>query len=407
MIMRVLQINCVYKFGSTGKIVYDLHSVYRDLGIESYVCYGRGEQSDDVNVYKTSREYIAKSYNLLSRFTGIQYGGAYGATKRLFKKIDEINPDIVHLHCINGFFVNIYELLEYLKRNNIKTVLTLHAEFMYTGSCGYALDCEQWMTAKGCIKCPQLREATGSYFLDRTHAAWNLMKNAFADFKNLIVVSVSPWLKNRAEKSEIMKKMKHTCILNGIDTKNTFLYIPESEGLRTRLGLENKKVVLYVCAAFSAFKGANYILQLAEKMPDITFVVVGNKGDIGEHPKNILPVGRVENQKELAEYYSMADMTVLTSKRETFSMICAESLACGTPVVGFFAGAPETISIPEYSKFCTYGDVQALINIIKETYSNLNQTEKENISALSRDYYSKKRMAEEYLRVYKELYDEG
>lgn len=403
--MKVLQINCVYKFGSTGKIVYDLHSEYLNLGIESYVCYGRGAQSDDDYVYKTSSEYIAKAYNLLSRFTGIQYGGAYSATKKLLKKIEEIRPDIVHLHCINGFFVNIYGLLEYLKKNRIKTVLTLHAEFMYTGSCGYALDCNQWQTENGCRSCPQLREATGSYFLDRTHTAWNLMNKAFDGFENIVVVSVSPWLKNRAEKSAIMKDMHHICILNGIDTESTFLYTPQSESLKIKLGLENKKVILYVCAVFSEFKGANYILQLAEKMPDITFVVVGNNGDIGEHPSNIIAVGRVENQKELAAFYSMADMTVLTSKRETFSMVCAESLSCGTPVIGFQAGAPETISISAYSKFCAYGDVQGLINSIEETYGCLNQFEKENISELSRAYYAKKRMAKEYLKVYKELYD--
>ena len=392
--MKVLQVNCVYRSGSTGKIVYDLHSAYQSRGIDSYVCYGRGTRVAEKNVYKTASEMISKGYNLISRVTGIQYGGAWGSTQYLINRIKKIKPDVVHLHCINGFFVNIYRLLDFLKKASIPTVLTLHAEFMYTGSCGYALECEQWKMPGGCKICPQLREATNSYFFDRTETAWKKMKKAFEDFPYLQIVSVSPWLECRARQSAIMEGMSHYCVLNGIDTENTFYYRAKSQ-LRKELGLEGKKVVLYVTAAFSEFKGANYILRLAEQMPDVIFLVVGNKENIGSHPDNLWPVGRVEDQKVLAEYYAMADVTVLTSKRETFSMICAESLSCGTP-----------ISLPQFSSFCMYGDLAQLEKLTEDALDNAAYRDKRLISQKAAQAYSKQQMCDGYISVYERLLDE-
>ena len=152
--MKVLQINCVYRRGSTGKIVWDLHTSLQARGIQSVVCYGRLQDTEESNVYKTSSEFAGKFNNGLSRLTGLPYGGAGAATRRLLKIILREQPDVVHLQCINGFFVNIYRLVEFLKNSGIPTVLTLHAEFMYTGSCSHAVDCEKWKT--GCGNCPRI-----------------------------------------------------------------------------------------------------------------------------------------------------------------------------------------------------------------------------------------------------------
>lgn len=405
--MRVLQINCVYGTGSTGKIVRDLHTAFLNKGIESFVCYGRGKKTKEINVYKTANEIISKGNNVLSRFTGIQYAGSYLATKKIIKIIEEIKPDIVHLHCINGFFVNIYKLVSYLNKNSMPTVLTLHAEFMYTGNCGYALECEKWKSESGCNHCYQLKMATGSYFFDRTHAAWVRMKNVFANFKNLEVISVSPWLEKRAKQSIILRDKIHRCIFNGIDVDNIFYYRKENaQNLRENLRLEGKRVVLYVTAAFSKFKGADYVLELAKKMPETFFLVIGNKDSIEHCPDNIIPIGRIENQEELAVYYSMADITILTSQKETFSMVCAESLSCGTPVVGFKAGAPEGISIQEYSIFCEYGDIELLRKALQDAFCNSSFFYKEEISRRAKQIYSKEKMCDEYINVYERLYNE-
>ena len=396
--MKVLQVNCVYKNGSTGKIVYDLHRGLQDKGIESIVCYGRGKTIEEDHVYKTSTELAGKFNNVKSRFTGLQYNGSFIATRKLINIIKKENPDVVHLHCINGFFVNIYKLVIFLKENNIKTILTLHAEFMYTGSCGHSYECEKWKT--NCSNCPNLKDATNSYFFDRTKEAWKKMNKAFKNFKNLKIISVSPWLEERARESAIFKNKYHSTILNGIDTKNVFKPRDVSE-LKRELKLDNEKIILHVTPDFqSECKGGKYILEIAKQLEyeNIKIIVVGNTGAKIVGYKNIIDIGRVNGQIELSKYYSLADVTLLTSKRETFSMVCAESISCGTSVVGFKAGAPELISDPSYSEFVEYNDINGLIKSLLKAV----RCDKKN-KKICKEKYSKEWMINQYLECYKEL----
>lgn len=404
--MKVLQVNSVYKRGSTGKIVYDIHNFLQEEGIESVVCYGRGQKECDVNIYKTSSEILAKFNALRSRITGLQFNGAWSATYKLLKIIKKEQPDIVHLQCINGYFVDIYKLLKFLKNNNIKTVLTLHAEFIHTGNCGHSFECEKWKS--GCGNCPQLWYATKSYQFDRTKTAWKKMKEAFDGFANLRIISVSKWLEDRAKHSPILNQHSFRVIYNGIDTAETFKPT-KFNNLKEKHGLENEKVLLHVTANFSLhendLKGGRYIVSLAERLKDknIKILVIGSRDLSVQLPSNVINVGRTNNQKELAAYYSMADLTLLTSKRETFSMVCAESLSCGTPVVGFKAGGPESIALSNFSKFVNYGDIDELENTVIKWLNKKTDYSSEDIASRAQKEYSREIMGLEYLKVYNEL----
>ncbi|WP_026672876.1 glycosyltransferase [Alkalihalobacterium bogoriense] len=404
--MKVLQVNSVYKRGSTGKIVYDIHSFLQEKGIDSVVCYGRGQKECDVNIYKTSSEISAKFNALRSRITGLQFNGAWFATYKLIKIIKKEQPDIVHLQCINGYFVDIYKLLQFLKKNNVKTVLTLHAEFMHTGNCGHSFECEKWKN--GCGNCPQLWYATKSYQFDRTKTAWEKMKEAFDGFTNLRIISVSKWLEDRAKISPILNQHSFRVIYNGIDTAETFKPT-KYNNLKEKHGLENEKILLHVTANFSLgendLKGGRYIASLAERLKDknIKIVVIGSEDLSVQLPSNVINVGRTINQKELAAYYSMADLTLITSKRETFSMVCAESLSCGTPVVGFKAGGPESIALNNFSKFVNYGDIDELENTVINWLNKKIEYSSEDIANSAQKEYSRERMGLEYLNVYNQL----
>ena len=325
------------------------------------------------------------------------YGGCFFSTKKMISIIKTEKPDIVHVHCINGNFVNIYKLITWLKKRGIKTVLTLHAEFMHTANCGYALDCERWRT--GCGSCPRLKKETKSLFRDGTHSSWVKMKMAFDGFnENLIVASVSPWLMERAKQSPILADKNHTVVYNGLDTDVFKLY--ETQDLKDKHGITDEKIIFHATPSFNNdpnhIKGGYYVLKLAEKMKNenVKFIVAGNYDTSINIPENIIMLGRVNDQKTLARYYSMADVTLLTSEKETFSMICAESLCSGTPVVGFKAGAPEQISLPEYSEFVEYGNVEKLYNSVhKMLEKSLNKSEIFNIA---KETYSKETMFEKY-----------
>lgn len=396
--MKVMQINVVYNTGSTGKIMFDIHTELMLEGIESVICYGRGEKTSDAGVYKTCGELYSKLNNLASRFTGIMYGGCILSTSKLISIIKKEKPDVVHLHCINGYFVNVYRLVSWLKKSGIKTVLTLHAEFMHTANCGYAFECEKWKN--GCGKCPRFKAETKSLFIDGTHRSWMKMKRAFKGFEKLTVISVSPWLMERAKQSPILKDFEHVTILNGLDTD---VFHPSESNIKAELGIENKKMVFHATPKFdndpANIKGGHYLIELAKMMKDTAFVIAGNHPEGLELPDNMILVGRINDQRRLAEYYSAADLTVLTSKRETFSMIVAESLSCGTPVAGFMAGAPEMISIPEYSRFVRHGDLESLYGVAREMLDlTLNRNE---IALSASEKYSKERMAEQYIDAYK------
>ncbi|MHB1461985.1 MAG: glycosyltransferase [Armatimonadota bacterium] len=398
--MKILQINVVYPTGSTGKIVKDIHMQLIADGYDSVVCYGRGPRISDPFVYKTAPELVMMMQSAWSKLSGYAYAGCWFSTVMLTKIIKREKPDVVHIHCINGYMVNIYSLLKYLKVNAIHTVLTLHAEFMHTAGCGYAFDCEKWKT--GCGKCPQKGNGRpSSKLFDRSHREWVMMKNAFSGFDNLCIVSVSDWLHNRAKLSPFFSNAKLSVIFNGVDTKNVFKPT-DTTSLRTKLKFVDERIILHVTPNFnSPIKGGRYVIQIAERLAsdNIKVVVVGFNGDPSKLPRNVIAISHTDNQVELAEYYSMADITLLTSKKETYSMICAESLSCGTPVVGFKAGAPETISLPEYSMFVEYGDVNALE---KATRSFIGMKEPGNvqISITAAKSYSKESMYKQYRKIY-------
>lgn len=402
--MKILQVNCVYKKGSTGKITYDIHSELLKQGIESVVCYGRGEKINEPHVYKTCGEVYSKINHLLSEFTGVMYGGCFFSTNKLIKIIKKEKPDVVHLQCINGYFVNIYRLVSWLKKHDIKTVLTLHAEFMYTANCGYALDCDKWQT--GCGHCPRLKQETKSFLIDGTHKSWMKMKKAFDGFNdNLVVTSVSPWLMERTKLSPILNDKKHEVVLNGVNTDVFHFY--DTAELRSQMGLNGVKVIFHATPSFddniNNIKGGYYVLKLAEKMLDenVKFVVAGDYPDGLKVPSNVILLGKVSDQELLAKYYSMADVTLLTSKKETFSMVTAESLCCGTPVVGFKAGAPEQISIPEYSSFVDFGNIDLLREEVKKKILSNILIDKLILEANKK--YSKNKMVVDYVGVYNEL----
>ena len=192
--------------------------------------------------------------------------------------------------------------------------------------------------------------------------------------------------------------------MNGLDTNIFHPY--DTEDLKKKHGLKSEKVIFHATPDFNDnpdhIKGGYYIIKLAEMMKgeNVKFIVAGKYREGLNVPDNVILLGQIKDQTTLAKYYSMADVTVLTSKKETFSMVTAESLCCGTPVIGFKAGAPEQIAIPEYSKFVDYGKLNDLRYAIK---SELKDNSKVDVIMAS-EMYSSETMCCNYINVYNLLY---
>lgn len=401
--MKILQINCVYGSGSTGHLVRELHTAMQSEGIDSTVLYGRGKAPKDKGVYKTCPDLYAKGCKLISMCTGLRYGSCLISTAALERRILREKPDLVHLQCINGNFVNIYRLVKWLKTNSVPTVITLHAEFPFTANCSHAYDCDGWL--HGCTSCPDGRRASGA-FIPRTGASFKKMQDAFFGFEHLTVVSVSPWLERRASGSPILGAAEQRVILNGVDTD---VFCPQDTSeLRSELKLSPGQVLLYVTADFDPdpkhHKGAYYMLELARRLREknVTVLVACNRcADNADLPDNVRMLGRIDDSSLLARLYALADATLVTGRRETFGMPCAESLCCGTPIVGFEAGGPESISLPEYSSFVPYGDVYALEKAAQHLMAQ--GFAPETVAAAASSVYSAAEMTRRYIELYRSM----
>ena len=403
--MKVLLVNIVYGFGSTGKIMEDLSAGLEVQKIQVVVAYGRGKGNDKQEVIKLASERVFKVQSLFSKLTGLGYCCSKFSTHALFRLIEKERPDVVNLHCVNGNLLNLATTIAYLKQHHIKTVLSIHAEFPYTGGCGHSLDCNLWKT--GCHDCPQFHSADSqlpsSYFFDRTATQWKLMQKAYQNFHELTVTCVSPWLAERAKLSPFFIGRRIVSVLNGL---NTEIFRPRNfKHLKEKHQLGGKKVILHVTPDFySPIKGGKFIVQVAQclkhDLPSARLIICGYNGSGDDLPDNVIPICFTRDQEELAEYYSMADLTLLTSQKETFSMVCAESLCCGTPIVGFKAGGPESISLPEYSEFVNYGHFDALYTVMLKW---IEKPKDRSISVLANKSYSIETMTANYKAVYNEL----
>ena len=407
--MKILISNWVYNWGSTGFILRDLKTGLVEHGWQVVTVCGVNKGEEDSSVFCISTPYKMTLYRKLIRFGRPKLSGSSMGTRLFISIIEKERPDIVHLHLLHSGSLNLYELLHYLGKNHIKTVVSHHAELYYTGGCSHSYECTRFINEE-CHSCPQKKWASGAYIFGRPHLLWKKMKFAFDSFsgKDLFFTAVSPWVKQRMSLSPITNHFSCEVVMNGVDV-SIFRPKKERESIYKRLG-NNTGYILHVTAMFDpldmeSIKGGCYVVEMARRMPNFVFVVVATGyRNCDDLPTNVYVWGKAKNQSELSELYSQAKVTLLTSKRETFSMICAESLCCGTPVVGFKAGGPESIALPQYSTFVdnpNIGELQTALNDMLQKEIDGIEIAKQAQSAYSLDS-----MTEGYISVYQKLMSE-
>ena len=342
--MKVLFINTVYGQGSTGRIVADLGKMLEENGHEFKVAYGRGDHSADPHCYRVGTDLDMYIHAGLSRITDRAGFYSTAATKKLVGFIREYAPDIIHLHNLHGYYVNIEVLFSYLADEyKGRVIWTLHDCWPFTGHCvhfTYA-GCDKWKTH--CSNCIQKGEYPASMMLDNSYGNYEKKKELFTRVKNLEIITVSNWLKSVAEQSYLGGKKIRT-IYNGVDT-DRFHFVPNE--IKKELGIEDKKMILLVSDGWIEQKGYSTVLAVAKAAPpDWQFVIIGlTKEQISELPTNITGFERIWNQDKLIEFYSAADVFFNPSLEETFGLVTAEAMACGTPAVVMNSTAcPELIT---------------------------------------------------------------
>lgn len=396
----LLQINSVVNTGSTGRIAEEIGQTALATGWNSIIAYGRNDRKSISKKIRIGNDWAVKWHGLETRLIDNHGFASRSATKHLISQLREIKPDIIHLHNVHGYYLNIHVLFNFFKEYNGHVIWTLHDCWPFTGHCTYFdfAGCEKWKTE--CYSCPQKGEYPSSLFIDRSRTNYQLKKGLFTSLENLTLVPVSNWL-GRLLKESFLKNYPIRTIHNGI---NTDIFKPiENKIKRTQLGLENKFVILGVANVWSLRKGLQDFIELNSLLDDkFQIILIGlSKKQLKSIPSNILGLERTESVEALAEFYSMADVFVNPTYEDNFPTTNLEALACGTPVITYnTGGSPEAID-QHTGIVVEKGNITDLVLALKTIQLN----DKEFFSYACRNRALEKFRKEERFAEYLSLYN--
>lgn len=329
---KIFLINSV-NYGSTGTITKDIAQLARNNNFDTYFAFAasRSNRKNAKDKYIEIGSILERNIHLkLAYYSGYNDYFSFIGTQKLIKKIDEIKPDIIHIHNLHNCYINLKLLLNYIKESKIPIVWTLHDCWAFTGKCPHftMVNCYKWKT--GCYECPQYKQYPATR-IDKTKEMYELKKNLFSGVKNLTIVTPSEWLKSQVEKS-FLSNYPIKVINNGIDLS---VFKPSESDFRSRFNLKGKTILLGVANPWSNSKGLNMFIQLSRMIDDnYKIVLVGlSIEQIEKLPSNIIGIQKTNSQKELAEIYTIADYFINPSLEETMGLVTVEALACGTPVI--------------------------------------------------------------------------
>lgn len=326
--MKVFQINTCGNL-STGGLAVEIARGLIRRGDDSIVAYARNEIAQDVPCYKIGNQFDILFHAVMTRLTDRTGFFSKDATCKLIDEIKGYNPDIIQLHNLHGYYLNIQILFDFLKEYQKPVVWTLHDCWAFTGHCAYFdyVQCEKWK--EECYKCPNRLQYPKS-FIDNASENYEKKKNLFTSVTNLTLVVPSVWLRERVEKS-FLQSFPVKVVYNGIDLEQ-FNYEVKKMQFRQKNHIDDKIIILGVASVWSERKGLETFVQLSKRLPEpYRIVLVGlNAKQKKKLPPNIIGIERVESKKELAEIYADADIFLNPSKEETFGLTTIEALACGT-----------------------------------------------------------------------------
>lgn len=356
--MKVLQVNATYGLGSTGTIVRDLKECCEANGIECHVAYARTTEKVERG-YKIGNWLSNKLHALLSRVAGKQAYFSYLPTLRFIRHMKQLQPDVVHLHNLHANYINLPMLLKHLADNDVRTIITLHDCWWYTGGCFHytVAGCSKWQDK--CSNCPKCFADTSAYLCDRSAEIHEDRKKLLEAIPRLTIVGVSDWISNEARKSFLASKEIMT-IHNGIDLS---VFKPTPSDLREKLGLEDKYVILGPASKWLDPINKDVLDYFAANMKaDEVLLLFGAEKAYRTLPDNVNLYGYTRDKHELAALYTMADVFVNCTREDSLSLINVESQACGTPVVTFDATGPKE-TVDRRSGFNVQtGDFEKLYN---------------------------------------------
>lgn len=396
--MKVLQINSFFSVGGPPRIMNGIYDTLKENGHECKIAAAREKilVPDDsipigtpAGVYKNALE---------TRILDNEGFCARKATKKLIEKIKEYNPDVIQLHNLHGYYINIEILFDYLKNCGKPIVWTMHDCWPATGHCPHfiTVGCDRYLS--GCYSCPLKKAYPTSYVLDQSKRNWERKKAAFTGVPNMTVITPSQWLADIL-KTSFLKCYQIKVIHNGIDL---YIFSQQSGNLRERYSLHDKRIVLGVAQNWAEHKGFEDFIRLSELLDEsYQVVMIGLTEDqIKKIPEKILGIRRTNSVKELAQWYSIAQVFVNLTYQDNFPTVNIEALACGTPVITYnTGGSPEAID-EKCGWVIDQGNLDEVVRMIK----TMECKEQYHAAALERSKcFDREKKYKEYIALYQRM----
>jgi len=407
--MKVVHINTTYKYAAPGKIAKSIHDFLQHKGHVSYILYGRKDSYEDNNVKRIASKLSVYFHFVITRLFGKHGFGSTYKTKKIIKILSKISPDVVHLHNLHGYYINIRILFNYLARKKYLVVWTLHDCWPFTGHCTHFeyIDCNKWKNI--CYDCPQHLFYPKS-FVDRSQQNFLEKQRLFNMVDNMVIVTPSYWLQPLVKQS-FLHNYSSRVIPNGVNT-NVFRQLSiEKQNYYIKNLFKNsvytdKFKILGVASGWGWRKGFYHFLKLSNllKKDEIIILVGVNEEQKSLLPHNIVGIERTENVEELVSLYNLADVFVNLTMEDNYPTTNLESTCSGTPVVSYdTGGSPESIS--ETTGYVVEKEnieqVRSAIDIIKsqgkETFSSHCLTKCKN-------HFDQQLTVNRYYDLYNELY---
>jgi len=362
---KIAIINSVCGYGSTGRICVELAEFLNSKNLDAMVFYGRNKiKSQRINAYYFGNKLGVYFHAFLARLFDSVGLHSKLSTKKLIKKLEEYNPDLIILNNLHGYYLNYKNLLRWIAKRNKKTICVFHDCWNFTGHCAHFdyLKCYKWIS--GCQNCPGKKEYPSSIVCDKSKRNYLLKKELFTNIQKIRIVVPSNWLKTLAKKS-FFNNFKITVINNGVDTK---VFLPNrNNNFRKKYQLENKNIILCVANVFNKRKGLFDVINLSKKLDSTeVIVIVGRLNPMIELPNNVIHISHTESANELSEIYSSCDVMFNPTYEDTFSNTNMEALSCGLPVVCYKTGGATEMLDKRFT--VEQGDFDSACQLIRRIY---------------------------------------
>lgn len=397
--MKVVQINTTVNTGSTGRIAEEIGKLLHQQGHSSHIAYGRGNNISISSLINIGSQIDVLKHGLKTLLSDRHGYGSIQATKQFVQKLHKLKPDIIHLHNIHGYYLNIEILFQYIRSSRTPVVWTMHDSWAYTGHCTYydSVDCKKWITE--CNHCPKTRFYPKSFIDNSKNNFYNKLK-LYADLEALYLITPSKWLAMEVSKSFLKDRELHI-IHNGVDVS---LFRPALE-VPKRLQGVNNKIILGVASIWDARKGLMDFIKLDQILKNkyqIVLIGLTNK-QIRNLPASIIGLERTENVTELVKYYNAACVFVNPTIQDNFPTTNLEALACGTPVVTYnTGGSPEAVDALT-GRIIDKNDVNGIAAAVEELNSISKDTLEHNCRERAVKMFDKNQRFQDYITLYEKI----